>query len=285
MYLSLVTILVGPEQASFAVHKELLCDRSEFFRAACNGNFKEAEGVVKLPEQDAATFKHFIYWLYTEKIRGYFRSESIVPSIQELKRRILSIMKITYLNDRHLFFNKEQTDEARKTSAAFDEANYRDLPFTALVSLYVLADSLLIRGLKDTIITSLVEVYGFDRLPNFPEGTTLDFWNAPSIRKTSLPSPAVGINLAWKKTLKDCHLRQVLLTLFCDNVGRANSLEQPYEVEFLLEAMGILASRWIDRASTSEWGAKGAICKFHTHDVECPLKDKVKEAHCRTCSL
>lgn len=259
------------------MHRELLCDRSEFFRAACNGNFKEAEGVVKLPEQDPATFKHFIYWLYTEKIRGHFRPESIVPSIQELKRRILSMMKITCLNNRHLSCHAYQSDEAQEASAALDEANYRDLPFTALISLYILADSLLIRGLKDTIVTLLVEVYGYDRLSTHPQGITLDFWAAPSLRKTSLPSPAVGINLTWKKTPKNCYLRDVLLELFCDNVDGADRLEQPYDAEFLSEAVAILAQRWIDGAGTSDWGGKGAICDFHIHDVDCPLKDKVME--------
>lgn len=281
MYISLVTVLVGPEQASFAVHKELLCYRSEFFQAACNGRFKEAEGVVKLPEQDSATFKHFIYWLYTEKLRGYFRSGSIVPTVQELKRRIFLEMDITCLNDRHLDIDADHSDEAQEASAALDEANYQDLPFAALISLYILADSLLIRGLKDGIVTLLIEVYGFDRLPAFPHGITLDFWAAPSVRKTSLPSPAVGINLAWKKTPKTSHLRHVLLALFCDNVDGANGLEQPYDAEFLSEAVGMLADRWIelarknDSARTSDWGAKGVICGFHIHDAGCPLKDKV----------
>jgi len=282
MYSSLVTILVGPEQASFAVHKELLCDRSEFFRAACNGNFKEAGGVVKLPEQDSATVKHFVHWLYTEKIRGYFYPRIIDPSIKKLKRRILARMNIICLNERHLCHNQDKSHEAKEASTALDEADYRDLPFTALISLYILADSLLIRGLKDTIITLLIEVYGYHRLAGFQKGTTLDFWKAPGERIPNMLSPAAGINLAWKKTPKNCHLRQVLIAIFCDNADGANTLEEPYDAEFLSEAVGMLAQRWIDDASTTNWGAKGAICKFHIHDVECSLKDKV---HCQACSL
>ncbi len=283
LYISLITILFGPEQASFAVHKELLCDRSEFFRAPCNGNFKEAEGIVELPEQDAAIFKYFIYWLYTEKLRGYFRPESTVPTKQELTRKVLSTMNITCLNERHLIHNATKSEKAQEASAASDEANYRDLPFTALVSLYILADSLLIRGLEDTVVTSLIEVYGYDRLSTCPQGITLDFWAAPSRRKTTLPSPVAGINLAWKKTCKSCHLRDVLVELFCDNIDGGNRLEQPYDAEFLSEAIAILANRWIEMArdneipGTSDWGERGAICNFHTHDVECQLQDNLKE--------
>lgn len=264
------------------MHKELLCDRSEFFRAACNGNFKEAEGVVKLPEQDPATFKHFIYWLYTENIRGYFYPRSIDPSIKELKRLILARMNITCLNERHLH---GESHKAKEASTALDEANYRDLPFTALISLYILADSLLIRGLKDTIITLLIEVYGYDRLAGTPKGTTLDFWMAPGERIPSIPSPAAGINLAWKKTPKNCPLRSVLLALFCDNIDCAYSLEQFDDAGFLSEAVLMLLDRWMSSAGTSDWGAKGTICEFHVHDVQCPLKDKVQEGYCQACSL
>lgn len=251
------------------MHKELLCDRSEFFRAACNGHFKEAEGVVNLPEQDPATFKHFIYWLYTEKIRGHFYPESIVPSIQDLKRKLTSTLGSEALNRRHKKGSNTDSD-------ALDDANYQDLPFVALISLYILADSLLVRGLRDQIIPLLIEVYGYSYFASRPKGVVLRFWGGSDLQgHPALPSPAIGINLAWEKTSKDSQLRQVLLKLFCDNVDEDISSEEPYNAEFLLEAVSVILSRWIENAGTTDWAKKGAICEHHIHDVECPLQDNV----------
>jgi len=272
LYHSLITITVGAEKAVFSVHKELLCDRSEFFRAACNGQFKEAEGVVNLPEQDPTTFKHFIYWLYTEKLRGHFYPESIDPSIQDLKRELKSTLGPEALNDRHL--KRKNPD-----SEALDHANYQDLPFVALVSLYILADSLLVRGLRDQIIPLLIEVYGYSYFVSRPKGVVLRFWrrlDSPR-RPAGLPSPAVGINLAWERTSKDSQLRQVLLKLFCDNVDHKISSEEPYNAEFLLEAVRVVLYRWVENAGTTDWATKGAICDHHIHDVKCPLQYDVGE--------
>lgn len=48
------------------MHKELLCATSFYFRAALNGNFKEAkEQVIEMKEEEIATFKHCQFWLYS----------------------------------------------------------------------------------------------------------------------------------------------------------------------------------------------------------------------------
>ncbi len=254
------------------MHKEVLCDRSEFFRAACNGQFKEAEGVVDLPEQDPTTFKHFIYWLYTEKLRGHFYPESIDPSIQDLKRKFISTLGPKALNRRH---NKKSSPD----SEALDHANYQDLPFLALISLYILADSLLVRGLRDQIIPLLIEVYGYSYFASRPKGVILRFWRRPDSLEgpAGLPSPAIGINLAWERTSKDSQLRQVLLKLFCDNVDSRISSEEPYNAEFLLEAVSVVLYRWIENAGTTNWATEGAICNHRIHDVRCPLQSDVGE--------
>lgn len=254
------------------MHKELLCDRSEFFRAACSGQFTEAEGVVNLPEQDPATFKHFVYWLYTEKVRGHFYPASIDPTIQGLEKKLRETLGREALNTRHL-------EIWNPTSEALDHANYQDLPFVALISLYILADSLLVRGLRDQIITLLIEVYGYSTFKSQPKGVTLRFWMSPDVSWSPavLPSPAVGINLAWDKTTKNSLLRRVLLKLFCDNVKSNTSSEEPYNAEFLLDAVKMVVQRWTKNTGTSNWAKKGAICNYHIHDVECPFQDDVGE--------
>jgi BTB/POZ domain len=56
---------VGANQKPYVVHKSLLCQTSSFFRAAFEGDFREAsENVVKLPEEREPVFKKFLHWLY-----------------------------------------------------------------------------------------------------------------------------------------------------------------------------------------------------------------------------
>ena len=185
--------------------------------------------------------------------------------------KVLSAMGIKCLNDRHLKCGEFGQE-------ALDRANHQDLPFTALISLYILADSLLVRGLKDQIITLLVEVYGYSRLENRPKGISLGFWNQklPG-RMTGLPSPTIGINLAWKKTPENCHLRQVLLKLFCENASTEIYVKEPYDPEFLSEAVCMIAGMWIGNDGTTDWAAKGGICRYHVHDVKCRLENGVGE--------
>ncbi|THW88337.1 hypothetical protein D6D15_06065 [Aureobasidium pullulans] len=65
---SIVTVEVGPER-SFAIHKDLLCFYSDYFRAAFNGSFKEAaEGKISLPDCDAQIFYIFNGFLYTREL-------------------------------------------------------------------------------------------------------------------------------------------------------------------------------------------------------------------------
>ncbi|KAG7008729.1 hypothetical protein G7Y79_00004g013130 [Physcia stellaris] len=69
---SLVTLLIGPEECRIDVHKEVLCRASAFFDAALNGeHYLESNGIIKLPEQEVPTFKYFVNWLYTRRLRRY----------------------------------------------------------------------------------------------------------------------------------------------------------------------------------------------------------------------
>lgn len=69
---SLVYIHVGSDTDSdrqrevFTVHKNLLCARSDYFKAAFTGTFTEArEGRITLEDEDPDTFRRFWSWLYT----------------------------------------------------------------------------------------------------------------------------------------------------------------------------------------------------------------------------
>lgn len=60
-------IIVGGEQATFYVYRNVICNSSPFFKAALSGTFKEAgEGKVVLPEDDPEVFEQFLQWIYTK---------------------------------------------------------------------------------------------------------------------------------------------------------------------------------------------------------------------------
>ncbi|GME65788.1 Btb poz domain containing protein [Neofusicoccum parvum] len=64
-----LTVLVGEDKKAFFVHRKLICEFSSFFRAACNGPWKESEeGIVTLPEDGPEEFGIYLKWLYTNEL-------------------------------------------------------------------------------------------------------------------------------------------------------------------------------------------------------------------------
>ncbi|KAF5594762.1 speckle-type POZ [Fusarium pseudocircinatum] len=54
------------------VHKAIVCPRSTFFTAACNGNFKEGlENMIHLPDDDPVVVREMVYYLYNLDLVGY----------------------------------------------------------------------------------------------------------------------------------------------------------------------------------------------------------------------
>jgi hypothetical protein len=66
---SAIEVLVGSDKTPFTAHTDFLCEVSPFFRAACNGQFREsAEGQVHLPETEPDIFDAFLVWVYTREV-------------------------------------------------------------------------------------------------------------------------------------------------------------------------------------------------------------------------
>lgn len=64
---TMVKVIVGSEKVEFFIHKKYICDISEFFRAACEGKFKEARTAkICLPDWEPATFDDFMEKVYME---------------------------------------------------------------------------------------------------------------------------------------------------------------------------------------------------------------------------
>ncbi|KAF5971673.1 hypothetical protein FBULB1_9087 [Fusarium bulbicola] len=60
-----LTITCGKDQ--YRVHKAIICPRSKFFKAACDGKFKEAQtGTIDLPDDDPVAVRMMIDYLYRD---------------------------------------------------------------------------------------------------------------------------------------------------------------------------------------------------------------------------
>lgn len=67
-YSDTITILVGKDEQRFTVHKDIICEKSEFFQAACSQRRREEqEMVVRLPDLRAPyVFPVYMDWVYTD---------------------------------------------------------------------------------------------------------------------------------------------------------------------------------------------------------------------------
>lgn len=277
---SLVTVLVGSEQHRFDIHKGLLCTKSGFFKTACDGNFKEADGTIRLPYQEVNTFKYFVYWLYTGNLSGFYYHDKISPSILELKIRVHEVLRGKGIKSWDGLKNYKEypciTD--------FYLAKYRNLPFTGLIGLYVLADFLNVCGLKDMILTALVKVYHSPHNPRQKKGTEyfylqhcrysiIPFWDHDVERTQWCPDPAKGINLAWETFGKDNPLCKVLVKLFGDGCKTVAPFPQGdiLNASFVTAAYERLLKRYNTSDNITAWENEGVMCRYHSHDAGCPL--------------
>ena len=284
----MVTALVGPDKARFDLHEGLLCESSDFFKAAFTSNFQERNGTVNLPEQDTRVFKFFVHWLYSGKLTGFYYPKTLKPTLGELSTAVLH--ELTRLNLEDL----ESLPLRNPAGRAFNIARYRDVPCSDLIALYILADALQVHNLKDPIVTRIIDVHGFSRSTErdsnddkeegkeqegleegeeeekasqggksilededdvIDEITTL-FWNLN--RPPGFQDPIKGINMAWETLPSMSPLCQVLVRCFCDNVVnvKARTGEQDYYAGFLTAVVHKYALRWVrgDEAwQTTDW--------------------------------
>lgn len=66
----MVDIFVGAERKQFHLHHDLLCARSDYFKACFEADFKEAkQKELFLPEDDIESFSLFVKWLYGASLK------------------------------------------------------------------------------------------------------------------------------------------------------------------------------------------------------------------------
>ena len=66
----MVDVFIGAKRKTFRLHEDLLCDRSDYFKATFQGEFAEAKSKeLYLPEDNDAAFELFVNWLYGGNIK------------------------------------------------------------------------------------------------------------------------------------------------------------------------------------------------------------------------
>jgi BTB/POZ domain len=67
----IITLKVGKggQQIEFTVHKDVICEASPFFKAACKPeNMKPDSRVIELPEDEPEVIQIMVYWIYHNEI-------------------------------------------------------------------------------------------------------------------------------------------------------------------------------------------------------------------------
>jgi hypothetical protein len=114
----MIKIVVGEDERVFLIHESVLTARSQFFKNAMTGSWKEAEDkVVKLPDDIADVFALYEQLVYTSKIPGFDSTEfEIRHKHEECTDKEACQNKYTNLSHLYVLAEKLQDDEAKKTT-------------------------------------------------------------------------------------------------------------------------------------------------------------------------
>ncbi len=207
-------------------------------------------------------FQYFFHWLYTESLDGFFCPKSTKPTVEQVK----AVMKQEKKAVPDLKAKKGATSEKtvlESTSENVITAELalgfivlRDFPFDKAVELYMLADVLQIKGLKDQNVTKLVTVYTGRPLVE----AVGHFWGQRDNieRPVWMPDPTSSINLACEILPEASHLRRLLLTLFCDNIRDPSPKagEEALNYNFIVKAYTEMMNLFEDDSYMPEWTEK-----------------------------
>ncbi|TKA63467.1 hypothetical protein B0A55_09738 [Friedmanniomyces simplex] len=65
-YSDVITVLVGPGEQRFVLHRDVVCNKSAFFRVAWpSGELTAEHKLIRLPEISSAAFQHVLDWIYS----------------------------------------------------------------------------------------------------------------------------------------------------------------------------------------------------------------------------
>ncbi|OJD37917.1 btb poz domain containing protein [Diplodia corticola] len=141
----LAVVHVGSPSTRFDIHEQLLIERSEFFKHALHGHFKEAlTKTVTLAEDDPRFFSCLQHWLYTGTLDSVF---SDMPDLVVDEQHDLNLESVGPGVD---------TISPPYTPTTSSSYPPRGL-IGRLLSLWILADKLQVRLLQNQITSELIE--------------------------------------------------------------------------------------------------------------------------------
>ena len=148
-------------------------------------------------------------------------------------------------------------------------AIFEDAPIRDLVSLYLLADVLQVRGLRDNIINLMVKIYGTEYFH------TKTFWGPPRMLGI-LPEPTTIMNLAYERLPSTSKLRRFIVDFYLGHVDKETitlnrDLLNP---DFIFDCLLASYQGWVDSSPKKDFHQASSICQYHEHDVECGLTTK-----------
>ena len=171
------TVVVGSGDGAqtFAVHKELICRQSEYFRGAFRGGFVEDRtGIVSLDDEDPATFARFLEWrLYNGRLDLHESGSALLQTPLSFSVDNKGSSEVSYqsnadvlarlVQETRLSKSQRHPSSAAPASAATvreaeehqQAARQRELQH-GLVDLYILADCRQIGKLKSDIMDFII---------------------------------------------------------------------------------------------------------------------------------
>lgn len=115
-------VLVGEDEVKFVLHQAIVCTTSLFFRAICNGKWKESEErLLRLPEVDPEMFSIYLGFLYNRKVDMREERSADMKSLKTVTGEAL-----IHLHDRaiHAYALGEMVQDAAFRNAVVDEMRF-----------------------------------------------------------------------------------------------------------------------------------------------------------------
>ncbi|KAK6382445.1 hypothetical protein LTR65_010877 [Meristemomyces frigidus] len=148
---SIGTVVVGFEEVSFTVHRDLICRHSQYFKGAFEGGFSEAtDGVVVLKQESVKDFALFAAWLYTGNIELPDADELTWYSHYERK-----VQRATEAGMAQRDGDSDGSDEASEDCKTTDDQPDQSVIQSLLIDLFIFADRRGVSGLRNDIIDLL----------------------------------------------------------------------------------------------------------------------------------
>jgi hypothetical protein len=100
-YTDQVSVIVGPHEQLFIVHRDVICARSKFFRAACSERWlRGKEKRVTLPDVEPSAFQSYLGWVYSGQLEvSSVSSEAIDANVKAADRELAKHVSLYMLGD------------------------------------------------------------------------------------------------------------------------------------------------------------------------------------------